>query len=138
MFVLVLLPIFMGIAIIFASAWGFRDAVLHALFGLGCSLLLSEVLLWKYRKIPFTCATVPGKSRLPYMWWAYVLGFSISLSALSALEKSLFRVPLRFLWFFGIVGAVLAVSALSQRLFIYDKLTIVYEEEPEPVMISLQ
>lgn len=137
MFILVLLPLFVGIALVFASAWGVRNAILHALFGLACGLLLSEILFWKYRKIPFTCATVPGKSRLPTMWWAYVLGFSISISLLSALEKSLFRAPPGFYWFFGAAGAVLIIAALAQRLFIYERLTIVYEEEPEPVMISL-
>lgn len=137
MFALVILPIFAGATLVFASAWGFRDAALHALFGLACTLLLSEVLFWKYRKIPFTCASVPGKSRLPTRWWAYVLGFSIAISALSALEKSLFRAPVGFVWFFGIVGTILAGWAQAQRLFVYDKLTIVYEEEPEPVMISL-
>ena len=138
MFVLVLLPLFIGIAMVFASAWGISDAILHALYGLACGLILSEILFWQYRKIPFTCATVPGKSRLETMWWAYVLGFSIGFSALSALEKSLFRAPVGFFWFFSAAGAVLFLAALAQRLFIYDKLTIVYEEEPEPVMISLQ
>jgi hypothetical protein len=32
---------------------------------------------------------------------------------------------------------VLIALNLAQRLFVYEKLTIVYEEEPEPVMVTL-
>jgi hypothetical protein len=134
---LALLPLFAVVALAFGYAWGPWAGVLHAAYGLACSLILSEILFWKYPKIPFTCATVPGRSRLPMLWWAYVLGFSVGLSVLGALEKALFRAPAGFAWFFGAAAALLILATLDQRLFIYEKLAIVYEEEPEPVMITL-
>ena len=52
-------------------------------------------------------------------------------------ERALFRNPSAFLIFFGATTAALCGLFLYQRYFIYEKLRIIYEEEPEPVMVTL-
>jgi len=135
--VFALLPLAAGIALGFGFAWGGGPALLHAGYGLAWGLILAEVLFWKFRRIPFACITVPGGSKLPTRWWAYVLGFSLGLSALSSLEKSLFGSPGLFAGFLGAAIALLALAEAFQGSFIYETLPLVFEEEPEPVMISL-
>jgi hypothetical protein len=136
-FFLILLPLFAGVVAVHAGMWGAGPAALHSLYGLVWALLARELLFWRYARIPFCCRVVPGKGRLYYLWLPYLIGALLSFSALSLLERELWRSPGGFWVFFGSMAVVLIALNLVQRFFVYEKLTIVYEEEPEPVMITL-
>ena len=132
-----LIPVFVLLTVFYSSIWGPGPAVLHGLYGLTFALFLREILFWRYAKIPFACLVVPGKSKLHLFWLFYVMGFIFSVSGFSALEKSLFRAPDGFLSFFIVSWCILIVATLIERRWILSKLTIIYEEEPEPALISL-
>jgi len=132
-----LLPLFLVMFGLHAFLWGPGPAVLHALFGLVCSLFFREVLFWRYAKIPFSCLVVPGKAKVQYFWLLYFVAFFLTVSILTTIEREMFRNPSAFSVFFGVAIALLLGISLYQRLFVYEKLTIVYEEEPEQVMVTL-
>lgn len=134
---LILVPFFTVVFAVYAGIWGVGPAAIHSLYGLAWALLAREVLFWRYARIPFSCRVVPGKGRLHYLWLPYLLGALLSFSALSNMERELWRSPGGFPIFFGAMAVVLIALNLAQRLFVYEKLTIVYEEEPEPVMVTL-
>jgi len=136
-FFFTLLPLFAALYVFFALIWGARPAFLHIIYGISFAMLLREILFWKFRKIPFSCAAVPGRARLQYLWFAYGLAFLISVSALSALERSFFRNPRYFWYCSAIVMALVLGLGLIQRLFIYEKIQLVYEDKPESVMVTL-
>ncbi len=133
-----LLPLFVLMLIFYQFLWGWRRALLHCLFGLAASILLQEALFWRFPKIPFTCTFVPGKAKVHVYWIPYVLGFLIYVSFLSSLERFLFANPRYFLNFFVTFGALIIASKLSQNLYFYRRRPIIYHEEPEPVMITLE
>jgi len=137
MFFYGLLPLFLVVFGVYALIWGPGPAALHALYGLVCALFFREFLFWRYAKIPFSCLVVPGKAQIHKFWIFYVVFFLLIVSIQATGERALFRNPPAFLIFFGATSAALCGLFLYQRYFIYEKLRIVYEEEPEPVMVTL-
>jgi hypothetical protein len=132
-----LLPLFLVMFGIHALLWGPGPATVHTLFGLICSLYFREVLFWRYAKIPFSCLVVPGKAQVHKFWILYFVAFLLIVSILNTVERALFRHPSAFPVFFGASIALLFGISLYQRRFVYEKLRIIYEEEPEPVMVTL-
>ncbi|MEW5901093.1 MAG: hypothetical protein AB1715_06490 [Acidobacteriota bacterium] len=118
--------------------WGWKPALWHCLFGLTASLLLVEILFFGRLKIPFACSYLPGKARIHLYWLFYVLGFLLFVSGLSSLERSFFSHPDRFYYFYGVMGMLFLASQLYSEFFLYRRRPILYEEEAEPVLISLE
>jgi len=131
------LPLFGALAVVFALVWKLGPALLHVGYGLSFALLLGELLFWKFRKIPFVCATVPGRAKLQYLWFFYAAAFLLTVSALSSLEAMLFRNPGSFAVYFAIAAVIICGLELYQRFFVYEKIRLQYEDKPEPVMITL-
>ncbi|MDD8024988.1 MAG: hypothetical protein PHI34_00635 [Acidobacteriota bacterium] len=133
----VILPLVAVTVVIHAGAWGAGPTALHAMYVLAWLVLFAEALFWKYSRIPFTCKVVPGKAKLYMRWLPYIVAFVLALTGLTALEKTLLAKPGRFVVFLAAIGAIMIGLEIYQRRFIYPRLAIVFEEEPEQVMISL-
>jgi len=133
-----LVPLFVLVFVFYYYLWGWKPALLHGFYGLAASVLLMEVLFLHYPKVPFTCTFVPGKAKVHVYWLPYVIGFLIYASFLSSLERFLFAYPRYFLNYFVICGVLFVASRLYQNFYFYSRQPIVYHEEPEPVMISLE
>jgi hypothetical protein len=132
-----LVPLFALMFVFYSYLWGRKGALLHCAYGLAASILLLEVLFFRYPKVPFACTFVPGKAKVHVYWLPYVFGFFIYASFLSSLERFLFAYPRYFLHYFVICGILFAASRL-QEFYFYRRQPIIYHEEPEPVMISLE
>jgi hypothetical protein len=44
------------------SLWSWRPAAMHLFLLALLAIILADVALWGFRKIPFTCSYLPGKS----------------------------------------------------------------------------
>jgi hypothetical protein len=137
-FIEALLPLYALAFIFYFYLWGWKSALLHSLFGLASSVLLLEVLFFRCPKIPFTCTYIPGKAKVHIYWLPYVIGFLIYVSFLSSLERFLFQYPAYFFNYFVITSILFLASQIYQNCFFYRRQAIVYHQEPEPVMISLE
>jgi hypothetical protein len=133
---LVLAPLFGFLWLAYSWLWGPGPAFLHCAYALVWTILAVQAAFWKFARIPYACLVVPGKAKLQVRWLPYVLGFFIAVSAISTLERSLFRHPGGFVLFFTAAAFVLASLEIVQRRFVYLKLALVYVEEPEPIMIT--
>ena len=126
-------------ALIFlAHLWLWKDgraAGLHAVFCLVVGGLGLEALFFRYRKIPFAGAHVPGKLRLQTRAVPYLVGFLALLSALSGLEKALLGHPGRFWVFLPVFGALWAFGWAGNTRFLKAN-ALVFDEEPEPAMVG--
>jgi len=108
--------------------WGWIDGLLHLLFSGTCMLLLIEVLILKYRKVPFTCAFPTYKSRSPLVLALYVLGFVFFGSYLPALEASALAERWDMLWFVPVLGAIyVGLRTFRKEMLQMDKL-VIFEE----------
>ena len=132
-----LLPVAGLTFVLHARLWGTGPAALHALYALAWLAFGAEVMFWRHARIPFVCKVVPGKAKLHAMWLPFAVGFFVGLSLLTFWEKALLRTPLRLTVFLAALAAIIVGLEICQRRFVYPRLFLVYEEEPEPILVSL-
>ena len=135
----------MGIAPLFAllapfEIWfrGWRLGTIHILFALALSLVLLNLLLIWFRKIPFTCSYFPGKTSMAVMFLFYLVAFTTYSGTMADVEQRLIRSPAGLVVFFAVIAAALAgLSRLERRERGIDD-ALIYEDEPDPIVRSLE
>jgi hypothetical protein len=97
-------------------------------------LILTELLLYSSRKIPFTCSHFPGKTNLSLIGAIGCLAFALCAYAMALLEKRLFQEPT--VW----IVAVAVELVVLNRIIVYrnrsftNGLGIQYEDKPLPTV----
>lgn len=110
--------------------WGWRIAALHTAILVACTCALAELLLVRFRKIPFTCTVPPFTSNAGLIGVAYVVGFIVFADEMVELERWSLASPIRALWFVAIVAlAYWAPRAYRKQLLQMDK-DLIFEEAP--------
>jgi hypothetical protein len=71
---------------VYAYLWGLRVSLLASVIVAIWSLLLGEVLLVKFRKLPFTCSYPPFRDSAIVLVLCYVLGFFVFVILTAQLE----------------------------------------------------
>lgn len=137
MIVLGVIPLFALLLPLHVVLWGWRPAALHILFGTVVSLLLVEALLVNFEKFPFACSYLPGKANLKVSWPLYLFSFTTYISVMLTLEYWMLSRPVRFLWLAAVALAVLGALAVYRRRVIGHELALVYDEQPEPLVRTL-
>jgi len=136
-FFFMLFPLFLLLFLFYSFLWGWQLAFYHCLFGMIVSLLLMEILFVNYRKIPFACSYLPGKAKLHLYWMIYIVSFLIYVFLMSSIEYKILNSPSSLFIFYGAVLIIIVVLKVLQNHFIHKKLEILYEETPEPAMVTL-
>jgi len=131
------LPLFALLLPLHIVLWGWRVALLHILFGVVVSLLLVEVLLVSFDKLPFTCSYLPGKANLKVSWPIYLFGFTTYLSTMVTLEYWMLQRPARFVWLAALVVVVQGALAIYRWRVTGRDVTLVFDEQPEPLVRTL-
>ncbi len=85
--------------------WGWTAALLHATILIACTILLVEVVLIRFRKIPFTCSYPPFQSHSGLIFVAYLFGFLIFTDYLPQMEQWSLLNPWQAIWFIPLSGA---------------------------------
>jgi hypothetical protein len=100
-------------------------------------LILMEVLLSSFHKIPFTCSYLPGKANLPALGLIYWLAFGIYAYSTAALEAWMYHEPVA--WTIAIAGGAVILQRLAARRnrSLNEGLNIEYEDLPSPAVQSL-
>ena len=70
------LPVTLAAGASVGIPWGARLGLAHALFCALMGFLLTELLLIRFCKVPFTCTYFPGRARMRTLWPFYLVGFS--------------------------------------------------------------
>jgi hypothetical protein len=83
--------------IAFSWAWGWRVGVLHAVNMLVASAILINIVLSRFRKIPFTCTLPAFQNHAIMLVLVYILGFFFFTGIAAALEREMLQQPLLFL-----------------------------------------
>ena len=131
------IPIWLAAAAVLLWRWPWRQAAGHlAVMGL-IGIALAEACLLSFRKIPFTCSYLPGKSHfhiavMLYVWVAYLMGQGVDseLRALNGDHRSLMMTL-----------AVLAAVACALRAYAFWTAlaaeAIEFEDVPAPAIMVL-
>ena len=115
----------------YAWLWGPAPALGHTVFWLLMAGGLTELLLYRFRKVPFACGYVPGKANVKYLWPVYALALTAYAYWTARLELWLLAEPVRW----GVACTVLVVClgaciALRRRR-LASSTPLTYEEEVE-------
>jgi hypothetical protein len=133
-----ILPLFAMLAPFEAVFRGWKPGLIHLGFALLLSLVLLEILLVWFRKIPFTCSYFPGKTSMAVAFFVYLAGFTTYSWSMAGLEEALLRAPLKLIFFFAAGAlALVGLARLEKRELSVDDV-LIYEDEPDPVVRSLE
>ena len=130
-------PLFVLLLPLHLIFWSWNDAFLHMLFGAVLSVLLVEVLLANFEKLPFTCSYLPGKANLKVSWPIYLFGFTTFISVSLAIEVWMFQRPLRFLWLAAVAAFVRGAVAFYRWRVVGRDVALVFDDQPEPLIRTL-
>src|ERR1039457_4355345 len=131
-------PLFALLAPVEVYFRGWRLGFIHLSFALALSLVLLNLLLVWFRKIPFTCSYFPGKTSMAVMLGLYLAGFAAYSWSMADLESALLDEPAQLLLFFAVAAASLwGLARLEKRELGVDD-SLIYEDEPDPIVRSLE
>jgi hypothetical protein len=118
---------------LYGYLWGWRVGMLQAVVVTLWSLLLTEILLLRFRKIPFTCSYPPFRDSAVVLVLFYVLGFFVFVVLTSHLEHWGLSNPILMGSLIAIVLiAWYVVSRFHQGIEEIDKELIFEEDAPAP------
>jgi hypothetical protein len=111
-----------------AILWGFGIALLHTTIFATCTAAFVELLLLRFRKIPFTCSYPTFQSHSALIFVAYLFGFVIFTTYLPELELWSLADPWRVLLFIPLLAAILlSIHQYRKQMLDMDK-HLIFEE----------
>jgi hypothetical protein len=115
--------------------WGARLGLAHALFCALMGILLTELLLIRFCKVPFTCTYFPGRARLRTLWPFYLIGFSTYTYTAALLEADVLLRSIRaYTIFCLLVAFAIALLALARALWLTRAAGLTFDEsDPDAV-----
>jgi hypothetical protein len=126
------IPVAAMAAIGTAWLWGPRVGLLHGLFCALMGLVLSEILLIRLCKIPFTCTYFPGTARVRLLWPAYIAAFTNYAYTSASLETEiLLDRPFAYAVCCTILCAIVGVLAFARARSLHARTGLLFVE-PDP------
>ncbi len=125
----VVIPLLAVLTPCYLVLWSPQVVVFHAVYVLVLSLILIELLLARYKKLPFACSYIPGKANLKLLWPVYV----ICCVAYSYETTVLERWALQDIGRYAVVivlAALVFVGLRRSRILFVKTNEIRFEEEP--------
>jgi hypothetical protein len=108
--------------------WGFETALLDTAIFAACTVVLVELLLLRFRKIPFTCSYPPFQSHSALVFVAYLFGFLIFTAYIPELESWSLTDPWRVCFFVPLLAIpFVAVHFYRKQMLDMDK-QLIFEE----------
>ena len=114
----------------YAWLWGPAPALGHTVFWLLMAGVLTELLLYRFHKMPFACSYVPGKANVKYLWPLYALALTAYAYWTARLELWLLAEPVRWSIACALLVACLGACIGSRRRR-RASTPLTYEEEVE-------
>ena len=132
-----ILPVSLLFFVFYTLLWDATTAFYLFIYFLGISVLLIEVFFTRYHKIPFACSYMPGKEKFHIYLGLYIIGFVLYYFITTSVAMILLQTPLYLAVFW--IGILVFISGIRifQNHFFYPRTQIIYEEEIEPVMVTL-
>jgi hypothetical protein len=117
-------------------AWA--TAVFHLAFGIALSVLLMETMFLEFRKVPFTCAYLPGKINLVALSVIYIIGFTIYSNTMASLEAWLEDKPPAMAAFFACAGIAYMLLTRWRNRRLDSESALDYEDPGDPAVRTLE
>ena len=132
-----ILPLFLLLSPMEFVWFRWTVALFHLGFGVTLSVLLMETLLVGFRKVPFTCAHLPGKVNLTWLSAVYVFGFTMYSRIMASFEAWLSTAPVAAFLFFVCAASAGLLLARWHGQMLGGAMALDYEDPGEPVIRTL-
>ena len=120
---------------IYLALWGPGLAFAHTVFWVLMAGALTELLLCRFRRVPFACTYVPGKANVKLLWPLYALALTAYASWTARLELWLLGRPL---WWsvacLTMLACLIAAIAWRQRTLAAAASHLTYEQAVDPAV----
>ena len=130
-------PLFGALAPFYFVLWQPPVALAHLVFSVTISVLLTDLLLFDFWKIPFTCSYPPGKANVTLLWIFYWLAFTSYAYSMASLEAWMVRKPWTLAIFYAVVLLVFAGFRWQRRRWDRIGFALVFEDALDPVVRTL-
>ncbi len=115
----------------YGFVWGWRVGVIHTAVVAAVSMLLIEILLVCYRKIPFTCSAPHFKSHIPVAGFFYLAGFIVFTYLVPIIERQASDDPRWYLGFIlALTGIWLGLKLYRREMTRFDS-QLIFEERSD-------
>jgi hypothetical protein len=136
--VLAVAPVWTASAALFFSIWSWRPAAGHLLVVALLGTILADVCLYSFRKIPFTCSYLPGKSKVHMMFLLYFVLFFLVVSWAAEFEMHSLEDPVRFALMVAVlISAAILVRWRAAVLTSSEEADLLFEEALPPAVLVL-
>jgi hypothetical protein len=132
-----IVPLFALLLPVYVALWNWTTACVHIIFGFTIALLLMEVLLAAFSKLPYTCSYVPGKANIKSLWALYVFAFVIYVSLFSGVELLILDDPSRIVWLFIFAAGCELSLYLYRRRRTAEDFVLIFDDRPAPAVQTL-
>jgi hypothetical protein len=136
----VVIPLLIVLTPCYLMFWSPQVVVLHAAYVITLSLILIELLLARYKKLPFACSYIPGNANLRLLWPAYVAGCIAYSYETTVLERWALQ-DIRRYSVVIVLAALVFVGLRRFRILLVKRMNeIRFEEEPadERTILSIE
>jgi hypothetical protein len=117
---------------------GWFAGLVHVGVAMLLSLVLMNLLLVWFRKIPFTCSYFPGKMAMAATALVYFLAFVAYCMTMSRWETAMIAAPWKLAVFTAAgVAALRGLARLERRELTIDDV-LIFEDQPEPEVRTLE
>jgi hypothetical protein len=111
-----------------ALLWGPRSGILHGVFCALMGLVLVEMLLVNFCKVPFTCTYFPGTARIRVLWPAYLVGFTNYAYTSTSVETAIMLDrPIAFAVFCTVLHVAAATLAIVRARGLTRRTGLLFE-----------
>lgn len=121
----------------YALLWGWAPAFEQLIFSSILSLMLIELLLVNFRKIPFTCSYQPGKANIAVLGAVYASAFAIYAYAMATFERWLMYDDARWSAVIVVMLVILGAIMAWRKSLPAAASGIVFEDAPNPEVQTL-
>jgi CubicO group peptidase (beta-lactamase class C family) len=138
LYLVAVVPVWLVTAIVCLSLWPSRENAGHLVVLALTGIMLVDVCLLRFPKIPFTCSWLPGKSKMNMAFLA-ALGLLWGGREAADLERRALQDSRSTLLMLAIlVFAAICVRRILVTLVSREKDELRFEEEPPPLLIGLE
>lgn len=105
------IPVLAVFGALWSWLWPWKTVAEHLLVLALIGSILTDLSLREFRKIPFVCSYLPGKSKVHMVFWLGIIPVVIAIHKLAALEQQAMSTLRSYCWMAGI----LAIAAVAAR-----------------------
>ena len=137
LFVLSVVPVWAGSAVVFLWIWPWRPTVGHlAILGL-LGTILVELSLGGIQKIPFTCSYLPGKSNFHITFWLSIGAALGAVAKCADIERLAIENPVRLSAVLVILGIAAVLARWRTAPADWEEAAVEFEEVPSGAILVL-